>query len=179
MHANEPAILADGLTRRFGATTGLDAFDLVVPPGTVHGLLGPNGAGKTTAVRILTTLLRPHAGHARVAGHDLARHPERVRARIGLVGQSAAVDEQLDGRQNLEMLAGCTTSAPGRPAAGPPSCSTGSAWPAAAASRSRSTPAACDGASTWRPACSPARRCSSSTSRPPASTHADAPRSGA
>ena len=104
MHANEPAVLADGLTRRFGATTALDAFDLVVPPGTVHGLLGPNGAGKTTAVRILTTLLRPDAGHARVAGHDLARHPDRVRARIGLVGQSAAVDEQLDGRQNLEMF---------------------------------------------------------------------------
>jgi ABC-2 type transport system ATP-binding protein len=104
MHENEPAVLADGLTRRFGATTALEAFDLVVPPGTVHGLLGPNGAGKTTAVRILTTLLRPDAGQARVAGHDLARHPDRVRARIGLVGQSAAVDEQLDGRQNLEMF---------------------------------------------------------------------------
>jgi len=104
MHPNEPAVLADGLTRRFGATTALDSFDLVVPPGTVHGLLGPNGAGKSTAVRILTTLLRPDAGTARVAGHDVARHPERVRARIGLVGQSAAVDEQLDGRQNLEMF---------------------------------------------------------------------------
>ena len=97
-------IRAEGLGKRFGTTTALDGFDLEVPPGTVHGLLGPNGAGKTTAVRILGTLLRPDAGRATVAGHDLLRHPERVRARIGLVGQQAAVDEQLSGRQNLEMF---------------------------------------------------------------------------
>ena len=100
----EPAITAERLTRRFGDVAALDGFDLVVPPGTVHGLLGPNGAGKTTAVRVLTTLLRPDAGHARVAGHDVTRRPDRVRARIGLVGQTAAVDEDLDGRQNLEMF---------------------------------------------------------------------------
>jgi ABC-2 type transport system ATP-binding protein len=98
-------IQAEALTRRFGATTALDQFDLTVPAGTVHGLLGPNGAGKTTAVRILTTLLRPDAGRARVAGHDVVREADQVRARIGLAGQHAAVDEQLSGRQNLEMFA--------------------------------------------------------------------------
>ena len=97
-------IVAEGLARRFGSTTALDGFDLEVPSGTVHGLLGPNGAGKTTAVRILTTLLRPDAGRATVAGHDLLRNPDRVRARIGLVGQQAAVDEQLSGRENLLMF---------------------------------------------------------------------------
>src|SRR3954452_24053874 len=97
-------ITAEGLTRRFGSTTALDGFDLTVPAGTVHGLLGPNGAGKTTAVRILTTLLRPDAGHARVAGHDVVREADRGRPRTGLVGQRAAFDEQLSGRQNLEMF---------------------------------------------------------------------------
>src|SRR6187455_825788 len=97
-------IFAEGLTRRFGSTTALDGFDLEVPTGTIHGLLGPNGAGKTTAVRILTTLLRPDSGRAEVAGHDVVRESDRVRARIGLVGQQAAVDEQLTGRQNLEMF---------------------------------------------------------------------------
>ncbi|GAA0531515.1 daunorubicin resistance protein DrrA family ABC transporter ATP-binding protein [Paractinoplanes ferrugineus] len=99
-----PAIEATGLTRRFRDTTALDHVDLSVPAGTVHGLLGPNGAGKTTAVRILSTLLRPDAGTARVAGHDVVREADRVRARIGLVGQRAAVDEELSGRQNLEMF---------------------------------------------------------------------------
>jgi ABC-2 type transport system ATP-binding protein len=99
------AIVAEGLTRRFKGVAALDGFDLRVGEGTVHGLLGPNGAGKTTAVRILTTLLRPDAGRARVAGHDVVRDAHRVRARIGLVGQHAAVDEELDGRQNLEMFA--------------------------------------------------------------------------
>jgi ABC-2 type transport system ATP-binding protein len=97
-------ILAEGLTRRFAATQALDGFDLEVKAGTIHGLLGPNGAGKSTAVRILTTLLRPDDGHARVAGHDVVRESDRVRARIGLVGQQTAVDEQLSGRQNLEMF---------------------------------------------------------------------------
>nr|WP_296074249.1 ATP-binding cassette domain-containing protein [uncultured Actinoplanes sp.] len=98
-------IVAEGLTRRFRGVAALDGFDLRVGEGTVHGLLGPNGAGKTTAIRILTTLLRPDAGHARVAGHGVLREAALVRARIGLVGQQAAVDEELDGRQNLEMFA--------------------------------------------------------------------------
>jgi ABC-2 type transport system ATP-binding protein len=97
-------IRAEGLRKRYGDVAALDGFDLEVAAGTVHGLLGPNGAGKTTAVRVLTTLLRPDAGQATVAGHDLRRDPARVRQRIGLVGQHAAVDEILSGRQNLVMF---------------------------------------------------------------------------
>jgi ABC-2 type transport system ATP-binding protein len=101
---NTPAIACEGLCKRFGNKTALDHLDLSVPQGIVHGLLGPNGAGKTTAVRVLSTLLRPDSGHARVAGFDVARHPSQVRARIGLAGQNAAVDEILSGRQNLVMF---------------------------------------------------------------------------
>ncbi len=97
-------IRTSGLVKRFGEVTALDGLDLVVPKGTVLGLLGPNGAGKTTAVRILTTLLKPDAGSAEVAGIDLLREPERVRERIGLSGQTAAVDEHLTGHENLEMV---------------------------------------------------------------------------
>ncbi|QHF98172.1 daunorubicin/doxorubicin resistance ABC transporter ATP-binding protein DrrA [Streptomyces sp. NHF165] len=89
-----------GRTGRFA----LDGLDLAVPRGTVFGLLGPNGAGKTTAVRILTTLVRPDGGSARVGGHDVRREPRAVRRRIGLTGQHAAVDEILSARQNLEMF---------------------------------------------------------------------------
>jgi ABC-2 type transport system ATP-binding protein len=98
------AIACEGLRKRFGETRALDGLDLAVPEGTVHGLLGPNGAGKTTAVRVLTTLLRPDSGHALVAGFDVARQASQVRARIGLAGQNAAVDEILSGRQNLVMF---------------------------------------------------------------------------
>ena len=98
------AIACEGLRKRFGETTALGGLDLAVPEGTIYGLLGPNGAGKTTAVRILATLLRPDSGHARVAGFDVARHAAQVRARIGLAGQHAAVDEVLSGRQNLVMF---------------------------------------------------------------------------
>ena len=104
MFGNDVAIRADGLRKRYGDRSALDGFDLAVPAGTVHGLLGPNGAGKTTAVRILTTLLRFDGGRAEVAGFDVARQAEWVRHRIGLVGQHAAVDELLSGRQNLEMF---------------------------------------------------------------------------
>jgi ABC-2 type transport system ATP-binding protein len=79
-------------------------LDLAVPEGTVCGVLGPNGAGKTTAVRILATLSDPDAGHARVAGYDVVREPGKVRERIGLAGQHAAVDEKLTGRGNLRMF---------------------------------------------------------------------------
>ncbi|CAA9547142.1 MAG: Efflux ABC transporter, ATP-binding protein, partial [uncultured Thermomicrobiales bacterium] len=98
------AILAEGLQKRYGATRALDRFDLAVPPGTVCGILGPNGAGKTTAVRILATLTRPDGGRAEVAGFDVAREPAWVRGRIGLLGQHAAVDEILSGRQNLVLF---------------------------------------------------------------------------
>jgi ABC-2 type transport system ATP-binding protein len=99
-----PAISCEELCKRFGNKTALDRLDLAVAQGTVHGLLGPNGAGKTTAVRVLATLLRPDSGHARVAGFDVVREASQVRARIGLAGQNAAVDEILSGRQNLIMF---------------------------------------------------------------------------
>lgn len=99
-----PAIRTLGLRKDYRGTPALDGFDLEVPRGTVHGLLGPNGAGKTTAVRILATLLRPDGGRAEVAGFDVVRDPAEVRLRVGLLGQHAAVDEILDGRQNLEMF---------------------------------------------------------------------------
>jgi ABC-2 type transport system ATP-binding protein len=97
-------IEAEGLRKRFGDNEALAGIDLAVTTGTVCGLLGPNGAGKTTAVRILTTLLRADGGRAAVAGIDVARDPAGVRRRIGLVGQSAAVDEVLSGRQNLVLF---------------------------------------------------------------------------
>ncbi|MGK5739426.1 ATP-binding cassette domain-containing protein [Micromonospora sp. URMC 103] len=98
------AVVAEGLRKYYGRTRALDGFDLTVPAGTVCGLLGPNGAGKTTAVRVLATLLRFDGGHARVAGYDVTRHPDRVRTAIGLTGQYAAVDETLSGRQNLVLF---------------------------------------------------------------------------
>jgi ABC-2 type transport system ATP-binding protein len=99
-----PAIHATGLSKRFGAVVALDGLDLSVPEGTVLGLLGPNGAGKTTAVSILTTLLEPDAGTATIAGADLRTEPRKVRERIGLSGQYAAVDEVLTGYENLVMI---------------------------------------------------------------------------
>ncbi|HUP85186.1 MAG TPA: ATP-binding cassette domain-containing protein [Acidimicrobiales bacterium] len=99
-----PAIRAEGLVKRFGSVVAVDGVDLEVAPGTVLGVLGPNGAGKTTAVRILTTILRPDGGRAEVLGFDVARQPEEVRMRIGLAGQYAAVDENLTGFENLEMV---------------------------------------------------------------------------
>ena len=100
----EHSIVAEGLVKRYGDKVALDGFDLAVPAGSVYGLLGPNGAGKTTAVRILATLLRMDGGRAWVSGIDVRRHPRRVRRRIGLTGQSAAVDEILSARQNLVMF---------------------------------------------------------------------------
>jgi ABC-2 type transport system ATP-binding protein len=97
-------IRTSGLVKRYGKVTALDGLDLAVPGGTILGLLGPNGAGKTTAVRILTTLLEPDGGSATVAGIDVAAEPDKVRERIGLSGQNAAVDEYLTGYENLEMV---------------------------------------------------------------------------
>ncbi|MEU6369719.1 ATP-binding cassette domain-containing protein [Streptomyces sp. NPDC046931] len=99
------AVLSEGLEKRFGGVHALRGLDLAVAQGTVCGLLGPNGAGKTTAVRLLTTLLRPDAGSARVAGHDLVREPAAVRRRIGVTGQDTSVDGDLTGRQNLRLFA--------------------------------------------------------------------------
>ncbi|MFI7702046.1 ATP-binding cassette domain-containing protein [Nonomuraea sp. NPDC049480] len=100
----EPIVVAEGLHKSFGGTHALRGLDLSVPRGTVCGVLGPNGAGKTTAVRILATLSDPDAGHARIAGYDVVREAGKVRERIGLAGQYAAVDEKLTGRGNLRMF---------------------------------------------------------------------------
>jgi len=100
-----PAIVAEDVRQTFGDVVALDGLDLEVEAGSVFGLLGPNGAGKTTLVRILATLLVPTAGSARVLGHDVVAEPLAVRRRIGLAGQFAAVDEELTGRENVEMIA--------------------------------------------------------------------------
>lgn len=101
---NRPAILAEGLQKYYGKTRALAGLDLVAEEGSILAVLGPNGAGKTTAVRILTTLLRPDAGHAEVIGLDVVKQANALRARIGLAGQYAAVDENLTGYENLEMF---------------------------------------------------------------------------
>ena len=102
--SNKPAILAEGLHKYYGKTHALAGLDLVAEEGSVLGVLGPNGAGKTTAVRILTTLLKPDGGRAEVAGLDVVKNADTLRARIGLTGQYAAVDENLTGYENLKMF---------------------------------------------------------------------------
>lgn len=102
--SNRPAILAEGLQKHYGKTHALQGLDLVAEEGTVLAVLGPNGAGKTTAVRILTTLLKPDAGRAEVAGLDVVKHADKLRTRIGLAGQYAALDENLTGYENLVMF---------------------------------------------------------------------------
>src|SRR5829696_4684421 len=104
MRFEEPAISAQGLVKSYGDVRALDGVDLEAAPGTVLGVLGPNGAGKTTSVRILTTLLIPDAGEARVAGLDVVKDAPKLRARIGLAGQYAAGDENLTGIENLTMV---------------------------------------------------------------------------
>ncbi len=102
--AHTPAILAEGLHKRYGKTHALDGLDLVAEEGSILAVLGPNGSGKTTAVRILTTLLKPDSGRAEVAGLDVVKQARTVRTRIGLAGQYAAVDEVLTGYENLKMF---------------------------------------------------------------------------
>ena len=98
------AVEVEGLQRSFGEVKALAGIDLSVPAGSVLGLLGPNGAGKTTAVRILSTVIAPSGGSARVMGHDVVSEPDAVRASIGLAGQFAAVDDNLTGRENLWLI---------------------------------------------------------------------------
>jgi ABC-2 type transport system ATP-binding protein len=101
---SDAVIEAQGIRKSFGDVQALCGIDLTAPPGTILGLLGPNGAGKTTAVRILTTLLPPDGGSARVAGYDVVKDAAALRSEIGLAGQYAAVDENLTGFENLEMV---------------------------------------------------------------------------
>ncbi|MGH9279883.1 MAG: ATP-binding cassette domain-containing protein [Acidimicrobiales bacterium] len=108
----DSAIVVEGLVKRFGDLVALDGVTFEVPTGTVLGLLGPNGAGKTTAVRVLTTILQPDAGHASVLGLDVTKRPKGVRSVIGLAGQYAAVDGNLTGRENLRMVGKLTHQPP-------------------------------------------------------------------
>ena len=101
---DEPAIVTEDLTRSYGKVRALNGVSISVPRGSVFGLLGPNGAGKTTLVRILATLLSPDSGTARVAGFDVRRQAAQLRAHIGIAGQYAAVDENLTGFENLDMV---------------------------------------------------------------------------
>ena len=103
--ATTDAIAESGLRKAFGTDTVLDGLDLVVPEGTIYALLGPNGAGKTTTVDVLSTLLPADAGEVRIAGHDLRREPDAVRAAIALTGQFSAVDTLLTGAENLRLMA--------------------------------------------------------------------------
>src|SRR5579875_1350450 len=166
---NGPAILVEDLYKSFGPVEALRGVDLSVERGTVLGVLGPNGAGKTTAVKVLTTLLAPTKGRALVEGFDVVHQADAVRQVIGLAGQSAAIQEDLPGRANLELL--------GRLFHLSKKQSRERAEELLArfdlldaAGRPRPTPAACSGASTWLRAWWPSRPCCSSTSPPPAST---------
>ncbi len=104
MPSNALAIDASGLVKSFGDTRAVDGVDLAVRAGSVYGVLGPNGAGKTTTIRMLSTLLRPDAGSARVLGHDIVKEADHVRGLVSLTGQMASVDEELTGQENLVLL---------------------------------------------------------------------------
>jgi ABC-2 type transport system ATP-binding protein len=103
-HTSAAVVEVRDVVKRFGEVVALDGVDLRVEPGIIYGLLGPNGAGKTTLIRVLATLLRPEAGTVRVAGVDVLADPIGARARLGLAGQFAAVDEYLTGRENVRMV---------------------------------------------------------------------------
>src|SRR5438105_10676757 len=102
--ATDRAVHAEGLVKNYGRVRALDGLNLHVDEGSLLALLGPNGAGKTTAVRIFTTLLKPDAGSAQVAGFDVLKEPDRIKAHIGLAGQTVAIDEFMTGQENLEMI---------------------------------------------------------------------------
>jgi hypothetical protein len=167
------AIAAAGLRKSFGDQVVLDGIDLEVPEGTIFALLGPNGAGKTTTVHILSTLIGADGGEVGVAGHDVARDPDAVRAAIGVTGQLTAVDNLLSGEENLLLMADLRhlERAQGRRRAAE---LLERFDLTAATSRPRPSPAACGGASTWPWAWSATRGSSSWTSRPPAWTRAAA-----
>lgn len=97
-----PAIVTDGLTKKFGELTAVDSASIEIEEGELFGLLGPNGAGKTTLISMLCTMLRPTKGRAQVSGHDIIQDPDGVRSSIGIVFQDPSLDEQLTGRENLD-----------------------------------------------------------------------------
>ncbi len=99
----EPAVLTSGLVRRYGSTVAVDGIDLRIERGEIYGFLGPNGAGKSSLIRVLCTLLRPSAGRATVAGHDVVDQPQEVRFRIGVALQEAALDDRQTGRELLAL----------------------------------------------------------------------------
>ncbi len=165
-----PAIVVDGLRKRFDEVEALTGVDLEVEPATVFGLLGPNGAGKTTTVRVLATVLEPDEGHAEVLGHDVVKEPDAVRRRIGLAGQYAAVDPNLTGRENLRMVGILSQMQRFEIPRAPPSCSVASTSRTPPTARSGPTRVACGAVSTSPPRSWPARPSSSWTSPPPVST---------
>ena len=180
MAAADKAIEASGLEKRYRDVVALAGVDLEVESGIVFGLLGPNGAGKTTAVRILTTLLSSPTRAARASpGSTCAAKPARLRERIGLAGQYAAVDENLTGFENLEMVGRLyhldRRAARDRARRAARRTSTSPRRAAGSCARTR---AACGDGSTWPRLSSRVRRCCSSTSRRPVSTRAAGSRSG-
>ena len=163
----EHAITAQGLVKRYGTVVALDGLDLDIPEATVLGLLGPNGAGKTTAIRIFTTLLKPEEGRAEVLGLDVVAQAARLRELIGVSGQYAAVDEDLTGFENLDMVGRLYHLGRERSRARLGVAGAIRAWPTPAIGRSRGT----GGMRRRLDLAGPqSRACSSSTSPPPGST---------
>jgi ABC-2 type transport system ATP-binding protein len=137
-----------GLRKSYGAHRVLDGIDLTIAQGTVFSLLGPNGAGKTTTVQILSTLIKANAGEIRVAGHDLAKEPDKVRAAIGVTGQFSAVDSFLTGEENLRLMADLLHLGAPRAARAPANCWSASTSPTPRTSPRPPTRAACVAGST-------------------------------
>jgi ABC-2 type transport system ATP-binding protein len=146
--AASPAIAVTGLQKSFGDKVVLDGIDLTVQEGTIFALLGPNGVGKTTTVHILSTLIPADGGDAQVAGYDLVREADSVRAAIGVTGQFSAVDNLLTGEENLLLMADLHHLGRPRDDGGPPCCSASSNWPKPPGSRPPPTRAACCAGST-------------------------------
>jgi ABC-type branched-subunit amino acid transport system ATPase component len=147
----------EGLQKSFGGVKVLAGVDLTVARGGRYALLGPNGAGKTTTIRILSTLMRPDAGRAMVAGCDVVRDRHRLRRRISLTGQYAALDGLGTGEENLRLAGRLAGSAAGGRDGGPANYWSSSVWPGPRGARSRSIRVACGAGWTWPRAWSPSR----------------------
>lgn len=172
------AIETSGLVKTFGETRAVDGVDLAIPQGVVYGVLGPNGAGKTTTIRMLSTLLTPDGGTARVLGHDVVKEAGAVRSRVSLTGQFASIDEDLTATENLTLLARLLGFSRTQAAARAEELLAAFDLTEAAGRQSKTFSEACGAASTSPPASSSPPTCSSWTSRPPGSTRAAATRCG-